>query len=121
MVPWIFLRNVRLVPRLLPTIVYIYPPLQVHMHRNTEYLPLHVHNNTSLSWIGPGDRKQIAAVAGPSDIRIVERHSGRGMACGLSSGEKGGTLTINVNWCLIIIRRDNEVNISLAKIKTCFA
>ena len=72
-------------------------------------------------WIGPGDRKQIAAVAGPSDIRIVERHSGRGMACGLSSGEKGGTLAINVNWCLIIIRGDNEVNISLAKIKTCFA
>ena len=102
--------------------LYLSSPSSAHAQEySTEYLPLHVHNNTSLSWIGPGDRKQIAAVAGPSDIRIVERHSGRGMACGLSSGEKGGTLTINVNWCLIIIRGDNEVNISLAKIKTCFA
>ena len=52
---------------------------------------------------------------------IVERHSGRGMACRVSRGEKGGTPAINVNWCLIIIRGDNEENISLAKIKTCFA
>ena len=92
------------------------------MHSNTEYPPLHEHNNTSLSWIGPGDRKQIAVVAHLIfGLWIVERHSGRGMACRVSRGEKGGTLAINVNWCLIIIRGDNEENISLAKIKTCFA